>query len=305
MTTTTTTAVMPADTGIPAGEGNDGGSGRCKRPECGRPVPPGERGRSRQFCGDDCRIRHYNAMRGQVPAAAPPPADGPEAGLGRLAQLLAEASRLACAVSAQVAEADPGRVAAVLAEAEAARRRAGAHAATAAAQAAESAESASAAWEAADAAESGRAAAQASAEAADEQVRDLRAQAGDLAGKLEGGLRRAQDAERQAAEEAGWRDAARQDAGRAADALAAERRTAGEAAEQARQQAARDLAAVQAACQAQAGAARELAGAAIARAERAEAALDAERAERRALTDRLIAAAPGRARTRAAAAGST
>jgi hypothetical protein len=309
MTTTTTAVMMPAGTGIPAGDGNDsgvtpgGGPGRCKRPGCGRPLPPGERGRSRQFCGDECRIRHYNAMRGQVPAAAPPPADGPEAGLGRLAQLLAEASRLASAVSAQVAEADPGRVAAVLAEAAAARRRAGAHAATASAQAAESAESASAAWEAADAAESGRAAAQASAGAAEEQARDLRVQAGDLAGKLEGALRRAQAAERQAAEEAARRDAARQDAGRAAEALAAERHAAREAAEQARQQAARGLAAVQAACQAQAGAARELAGAAIARAERADAALDAERAERRALTDRLTAAAappqPARTRTRA------
>ena len=62
---------------------------------------------------------------------------------------------------------------------------------------------------------------------------------------------------------------------------------------------------MQASCQAQAEAARELAGAAIARAERAEAALDAERAERRALTDKLTAAAvppqPARTRTRTAA----
>jgi hypothetical protein len=46
---------------------------------------------------------------------------------------------------------------------------------------------------------------------------------------------------------------------------------------------------VRAACQAQEEAARELTAAAVARAERAEAALDAERAERKALTDRLIA----------------
>ncbi|MGH3288467.1 MAG: hypothetical protein ACRDPD_27930, partial [Streptosporangiaceae bacterium] len=140
--TTTTTAVMPAGAGVPAGDGD----GRCKRAGCGRPLPPGERGRSRQFCSDECRIRHYNAMRGQ--AAAPPPADGPEASLSRLAQLLTEASRLAAAASAQVAAADPGRVAAVLAEADAARRRAEAHAATASAQSIESAASASAAWEA-------------------------------------------------------------------------------------------------------------------------------------------------------------
>jgi hypothetical protein len=118
--TTTTTAVMPAGTGVPAGEGG----GCCKRAGCGRPLPPGERGRSRQFCSDECRIRHFNAMRGQAAVPPPPAADGPQASLGRLAQLLAEASRLASAASAQVAAADPGRVAVVLAEAEAARRRA-------------------------------------------------------------------------------------------------------------------------------------------------------------------------------------
>ena len=117
----TTMAVMPADGSVPAGDG-----GCCKRAGCGRPLPPGERGRSRQFCSDQCRIRHYNAQRGQ-PAVAPlPPADGPQAALGKLSQLLAEASRLAAAASAQIAAADPGRVAAVLAEAEAARRRIGA-----------------------------------------------------------------------------------------------------------------------------------------------------------------------------------
>ena len=118
--TTTTTAVMPAGAGVPAGDSG----GCCKRAGCGRPLPPGERGRSRQFCSDECRIRHYNAMRGQAAVPAPPPADGPQASLGKLSQLLAEASRLASAASAQVAAADPGRVAVVLAEAEAARRRA-------------------------------------------------------------------------------------------------------------------------------------------------------------------------------------
>ena len=84
----TTTAVMPAGTGAPAGAG-----GCCKRAGCGRPLPPGERGRSRQFCGDECRIRHYNAMRGQAAVPAPPPVEsGPEASLGKLSQPLAEAS---------------------------------------------------------------------------------------------------------------------------------------------------------------------------------------------------------------------
>ena len=64
----TTMTVMPANGSVPAGDGG----GICKRAGCGRPLPPGERGRSRQFCGDECRIRHYNAMRGQAAAAAPP-----------------------------------------------------------------------------------------------------------------------------------------------------------------------------------------------------------------------------------------
>jgi hypothetical protein len=165
----TTMAAMPANGSVPAGEGD----GRCKRAGCGRPLPPGERGRSRQFCSDECRIRHYNAMRGTASAPAPPPADGPQASLGRLSQLLAEASRLAAVASAQVAEADPGRVAAVLAEAEAARRRAEAHAATASAQAAEAAESAAAAWEAADAAQAATDAAKDRAQAAEERAREL------------------------------------------------------------------------------------------------------------------------------------
>ena len=89
---TTTAVMMPAGAGVRAG----GSGGCCKRAGCGRPLPPGERGRSRQFCGDECRIRHFNAMRGQA-AVPPPAADGPQASLGKLAQLLAEASRLAAA----------------------------------------------------------------------------------------------------------------------------------------------------------------------------------------------------------------
>src|ERR1039457_4218550 len=118
--TTTTTAVMPAGAGVPAGDSG----GCCKRAGGGRAAPPRRRGRtrgvcrgggrSRQLCSDECRIRHYNAMRGQAAVPAPPPADGPQASLGKLSQLLAEASRLASAASAQVAAADPGRVAVVL-----------------------------------------------------------------------------------------------------------------------------------------------------------------------------------------------
>ena len=219
--------------------------------------------------------------------ATPPPTGGPEAGLARLVQLLTESSRLATAVSAQVTEAEPGLVAVVLAEAEAARRRAEATAATASARAAESAASASAAWEATDAAENGRSAAQSRAEAAEERAKHLQTKVDDLTRQLEAALQRVQAAERQATEMTAERDAARQDSEHVEDVLATERRQASEAAEQIRQQATREIASAQAACQAQVDTARQLAGAAVARAERAEAALDNERAERRALTERL------------------
>lgn len=64
-------------------------------------------------------------------------------------------------------------------------------------------------------------------------------------------------------------------------------RQAGEDALAARRQAERETTAIQAACQAREEAARQLAAAAIAWAERAETAPDAARVERRALTDRL------------------
>ena len=289
------TTTMPAITGAPVvGRGD----GHCKRAGCGKPLPPGGRGRSREFCSDECRIRHYNAMRGQTAVATPPPTGGPEAGLARLAQLLTESSRLVVAVSAQVAEAEPGRVAAVLAEAEAARRRAEASAATASAQAAESAASASAAWEAADAAENGWNAAQTRAGAAEEQAKNLQGKVEELGQQLEAAVLRAQTAERQAAEMTAERDAARQDSQHVEDVLAMERREAKEAAEQIRQQVARDLASAQSAYQAQTDSARELVSAAVARAERAEAALDAERAERRILTERLGAVSAQLARPR-------
>src|SRR6266478_8599866 len=98
---TTTMTVMPAgDAGVPAGDGGRGdgwaAAARCKRSGCPAPLPPAERGRSRQFCSDECRRRHYNALRGTVPAAQAAPApDGAPAVLARLAQLTGEASRLA------------------------------------------------------------------------------------------------------------------------------------------------------------------------------------------------------------------
>ena len=306
--TTATTVVIPAGAGIPAGDG-----GCCKRAGCGRPLPPGERGRSRQFCGDECRIRHYNGLRGQAAVPAPPPADGPEASLGRVAQLLAEASRLAATASAQVAAADPGRVAAVLAEAEAARRRAEAHAATASAQAGESAESAAAAWEAADAAEAARDAAQARAQAAAERARELEQQSAATAARARRGLgpRRGRRTRGRAGSRAGVRrppanvTLRSRTPGRTpstpppnwpgpAARASRPQRTPGAGGPRDRGSPGRLPGAGRAA--------RYLADAAIERAERAEAALDAERAERRALTDKPHRggrpAAPARTRSR-------
>ena len=124
---TATMTVTPEDGSVRADEG------LCGRAGCGRPLQAGERGRSRRFCSDECRRRHYNALRGR-PAPAPVSETAAETALGKLTQLLAEASQLAVTASAQLAESDPRRVAAVLAEAEAARRSADARAATATAE---------------------------------------------------------------------------------------------------------------------------------------------------------------------------
>src|ERR1019366_9221482 len=51
------------------------GGGRCKRAGCPAPLPPQESGRARQFCGDECRRRHYNALRGTAAPLPPPAAD--------------------------------------------------------------------------------------------------------------------------------------------------------------------------------------------------------------------------------------
>ena len=294
--TATTAVVTPEKATVPAGEGV------CVRAGCGRPLLAGERGRSRRFCSEECRRRHYNAQRGKPATAAQVPDNGPGAELAKLSQLLTEASQLAAAAAARVAGSDPGRVAATLAEAEAARRSAEAHAATATAQAlaaeaqsAESAESAATAWEAADAADAIRSQAEEHARAAQERIGELERQLESTCAELTAAKAHAADAERQAAQAAAERDAAERDRGisvagaqRAAEDLTA-----------ARQQAEREIATIQAACHAREEAARELAAAATARAERAEAALDAERAERRDLTDRLtVLTAQSRTRTR-------
>ena len=61
------TATMTAG---PEGRTGPAGDALCGRAGCGRPLPAAERGRSRRFCSDECRRRHYNALRGK-PAPAP------------------------------------------------------------------------------------------------------------------------------------------------------------------------------------------------------------------------------------------
>ena len=71
-----TADVIPA-AGSAAGAEADHGT-RCKRTGCTRLVTTGERGRSREFCSDQCRRRHYNALRSTAPAGqAASAADGP------------------------------------------------------------------------------------------------------------------------------------------------------------------------------------------------------------------------------------
>ena len=152
----------------------------CKQPGCGTELPAATgRGAPRVFCSPACSRKWHNGNRlaadgpGQQRAAAD---GGPLAGLQ---QLLAQAAELAGAAAAQLADADPGRVTAALAAADAARRQAQAETAVAQAQAAGAVQEAQAATAAMHAA---RDDAQATLEAADAaradaDAADARAQA--------------------------------------------------------------------------------------------------------------------------------
>jgi hypothetical protein len=107
----------------------------CKRPGCGEPVPANKgRGRTRQFCSNECARRYHNAAR--IPSLRSSPADA-ENPLAALDSLIRQAAVLVRAALDQDARVDPARVRAQLAEAEAARLRAEALALAAAARAAE------------------------------------------------------------------------------------------------------------------------------------------------------------------------
>lgn len=113
----------------------------CKRPGCGKPVPATTRGRTRQFCSNECARRYHNDARATA-RRHDPEADDPLSALdGLLRQSLAHLR----AAREQSAGADIAELRAQLAEAQELRRRAEADAATAAAALDEAREEASAA----------------------------------------------------------------------------------------------------------------------------------------------------------------
>jgi hypothetical protein len=123
---------LPGTGGVAAPPGADR-QRRCKQPGCGTELPAAAgRGAPRLFCSPACSRKWHNDSRpaGAGQAAA---AGGPMTGLQ---QLLAQAAELAGAAVAELAAADPGRVTAALAAADAARRQARAETAVAQALAA-------------------------------------------------------------------------------------------------------------------------------------------------------------------------
>ena len=111
------------------------GPRRCKQPGCGTELPAATgRGAPRLFCSPACSRKWHNDNRSaaagdqQATALADPSDGGPLAGLH---QLLTQAAGLASAAAAQLAAADPGKVTAALAAADAARGQAQAETAVA------------------------------------------------------------------------------------------------------------------------------------------------------------------------------
>ncbi|MGH3279488.1 MAG: hypothetical protein ACRDNW_10165 [Trebonia sp.] len=118
----------------------------CKRPGCGKPVPVTTRGRTRQFCSNECARRFHNdarvPMRKSDLADADADADDP---LSALDALLRQAIAHLRAMREQAPGADTAELRAQLAEAEELRCRAESDAAAAAAALATAREEASAA----------------------------------------------------------------------------------------------------------------------------------------------------------------
>ena len=246
------------------------GPRRCKQPGCGTELPAATgRGAPRLFCSPACSRKWHNDNRStagaagdqQAAALAGPPDGGPLAGLH---QLLAQAAGLASAAAAQLAAADPGKVTAALAAADAARGQAQAETAVALARANQATQAAQAATAAMHAA---RHDAQAALEAADQARAD--ADAADTRAQAIRERADVQVTEIRPQAEADARtenDHVRADAARERDTQAA-------------------------ACTAQLAAVQDLAGTWRARAEHAEHQLDLERDHQRRLTTQPAAPA--------------
>jgi hypothetical protein len=81
----------------------------CRRPGCGRPLPASGRGRTRQFCSDDCARRYHNDARIPAPAAVPVPV-GDTDPVAALDTLIRQAAVLVRAAREQAASLDPAAV---------------------------------------------------------------------------------------------------------------------------------------------------------------------------------------------------
>ena len=287
---------LPGTDGVAAPPGADGPR-RCKQPGCGIELPAAAgRGAPRLFCSPACSRKWHNDSR--LASAGPPRAAAAGGPLDGLQQLLAQAAELARAAAAELATADPGRVTAALATADAARRQAQAETAVAQAQAAGAAQDAQAATaamhvarddtraalEAADRARADADAADARAQAigdqADTQITQARRQA-DAAIAQAGEKRDAALAERDAAQAAAGQARHRADTeiGRARQAEADARAEN----DHVRADAARERDAQAAACATQIHAIQALTGTWQARAEHAEQQLSLERDHQRRL----------------------
>ena len=290
-------------TSQPLASGDDRAAGTppaiCKRPGCGRPLPARGRGRTRQFCTDDCARRYHNDAR--LPATAPAITGiGGDDPLASLEALTRQAAACVRAAREQAASLDPARVRAQIAEAEAARRRAEAATVTADARAAEAEAETQALTEALTAAEAAAREQANAARAAQTQLQQVRHDAREQIAAAQATAREQVTATRgDAARAARERDdalAAAHDAQHNADTEISRARQA-EADARAetahvRDDAARERDTLQAHHQAQLDAAHALTDAERARAERAEAQLDGERADRRHLTSKLTSPAP-------------
>jgi hypothetical protein len=153
---------------------------RCRQPGCGTELPaPGGRGAPRVFCSTACS-RKWHKDNSSSPAGAGRRQDSAPGGtLAALQDVLAQAAEMAGTAAAELAAAEPGRVSAALAAADAACRQAQADTAVAQAQAAGAVQDARAAAEAMHAArDDARAALEAADGArADADAADARAQA--------------------------------------------------------------------------------------------------------------------------------